>query len=531
MDHLATGRAWAVATPHTLATDAAAIAFERGGNAIDAALAAATTLAVVYPHMCGVGGDLFALVQHAAGDVVAINASGRAPSGADPIAAAVAGEGAMPEHGPHSVTVPGAVSGWEALHRQGAALSWNDAFTHAIAYAHGGFSMPSSVAATLMEAPERLGSDPGLAEIFFDEQANPRLEHDLVRQPALGATMQAIAEQGVAAWYGGDIGARYATGLAALGVPLTPDDMAGHTADLGSPLRGRYRDLDVLVHPPNSQGFVLLEILAAMERLGLDPDPLGPDAGALANMFRAAARDRDRHLADPDHMLVHPSTLLDEGHVAALDDEVRAGVPWPPTADENRAGAKGSGDTIALVTADIEGRGVSLIQSLFDGFGAGLLEPDTGVVAHNRGACFTLIPGHPNELAPAKRPAHTLMPVIVQREGRLVAAAGTMGGSAQPQINTMTLVRAFDLGLDPGRAVAEPRWLVGGMAPEGKIPTIVAEADVPEHTREALQVAGYRVDTVSERAEDVGHAHLVVSNPDGLVAGSDPRADGGARAS
>ena len=159
------------------------------------------------------------------------------------------------------------------------------------------------------------------------------------------------------------------------------------------------------------------------------------------------------------------------------------------------------------------------------------MEPDTGVVAHNRGACFTLAPDHPNRLAPAKRPAHTLMPVIVQREGKLKAVAGTMGGSAQPQINTMTLVRAFDLGRDPGPAVADPRWLVGGMEPEGEVPTVVAEADVPVQAMEALQGAGYRVDTVSERSEDVGHAHLIVFGDDGLSAGSDPRADGGARAS
>lgn len=526
MELAATGRTWAAATPHTLATDAAAVAFERGGNAIDAALAAATTLAVVYPHMCGVGGDLFALVQHPAGDVVAVNASGRAPSGADPATATAAGGGTMPEHGPHSVTVPGAVSGWDALHRQGAALPWRDAFTHAIAYAHGGFSMPHSLAATLTEEPDRLAADPGLAAIFFDEDRKPRHEHDLIRQPALGVTLQSIADAGPDAWYGGTVGDRYARGLAALGVPITAEDLAGHTADLGSPLRGRYRDLDVLVHPPNSQGFVLLEILAAIERLGLHADPSGPDAGVVANVFRAAARDRDRHLADPDHMRIHPSSFLDEGHIASLDDEVRGGLPRPPP-----SAAKRSGDTIALVTADIEGRGVSLIQSLFDGFGAGLLEPDTGVVAHNRGACFTLDPDHPNRLAPNKRPAHTLMPVIVQRAGKLRAVAGTMGGSAQPQINAMTLMRAFDLGRDPAQAVGEPRWLVGGMEPEGETPLVVAEADVPTVAVEALQGAGYRVDTVSERSEDVGHAHLIVFGDAGLTAGTDPRADGSARAS
>ena len=525
MQMQASGRTWAVATPHALATEAAAVAFERGGNALDAALAAATTLAVVYPHMCGVGGDLFALVHQPAGDVVAINASGRAPAAADPAAAAEAGGGLMPEHGPHSVTVPGAVSGWEALHHQGALLAWAESFTAAIAYAHGGVKIAPSLRRSLDDHADRLRSDPGLARVFYtqaaaDEAASP------VRQAALGETLQAIAEQGPSAWYGGEFGTRFANGLHALGVPIDTADMAGHRADLGSPLRSRHGDVDVLVHPPNSQGFVLLEALSVIERLGIDPDPLGPDAGTIAHVLRAAARDRDRHLADPDRMRVHPSTLLDDGHLGAVGDEVRNGVPGPPPAHRPRRG-----DTIALVTADAEGRGVSLIQSLYDGFGSGLLEPSTGVIAQNRGACFTLDSGHPNVLVGGARPAHTLMPVAVQRAGRFEAVAGTMGGSAQPQIMTMALLRAFRLGMSPADAVAAPRWLVGGMSPEGLEPLVIAEANVPDPTVRSLTSSGYRVVRVGTLDEAVGHAHMIRASGDGFDAGSDPRADGGAMAS
>ncbi len=525
MQMQASGRTWAVATPHTLATEAASIAFERGGNALDAALAAATTLAVVYPHMCGVGGDLFALVQHPAGDVVAINASGRAPAGADLEAAAAYGAGHMPEIGPHSVTVPGAVSGWEALHRQGANLAWAEAFTAAIAYAHGGVNVSSSLAETLEGEADRLRTDPGLAEVFFAHGV-PATIHTAVRQPALGATLQAIAERGPQVWYGGEVGAHYADGLRGLGVPIDATDMAGHSANLGTPLRARFGEVDVLVHPPNSQGFVLLEALSVIDRLGIDPDPVGPDAGTIAHVLRAAARDRDRHLADTERMLVHPSMLLDDGHLGAVADEVRRGVPGPPPALTPR-----SGDTVALVTADAEGRGVSLIQSLYDGFGSGLLEPVTGVVAQNRGACFTLRPGHPNLLAAGARPAHTLTPVAVQRGGRLEAVAGTMGGSAQPQILAMALIRAFKLGMSPAEAVAAPRWLVGGMSPEGATPSAIAETDVPDVAVRALEAAGYQVDAVGERDGSVGHAHMIRVAPGGFEAGSDPRADGGALAS
>jgi len=523
MQMRASGRAWAVATPHTLATDAAATAFERGGNAIDAALAAATTLAVVYPHMCGVGGDLLALVQHPAGDVVAINASGRAPAGIDADAVAAV-HPRMPEHGPFSVTVPGAVSGWEALHRQGANLSWADAFTAAVAFAHGGVHVAASLAGSLEEDARRLRADAGLAEVFFPGGASAALGAR-VRQPALASTLQAIAEQGPEVWYGGVVGARYAEGLRALGVPIDLADMAGHRAELGTPLRARYGDVDVLVHPPNSQGFVLLEVLSVLERLGIDPDPFGSDAGTLAHVLRAAARDRDRHLADGDRMTVHPSTLLDDGHLGAVADEVRAGVPGPAPSLSPR-----SGDTIALVTADAEGRGVSLIQSLYDGFGSGLLEASTGVIAHSRGACFTLEAGHPNLLAAGARPAHTLMPVVVQRDGRLEAVAGTMGGFAQPQIVAMTLIRSLRLGMSPADAVAAPRWLVGGMDPEHGDPSVVAEADVPASVERALAAAGYRVDRLGERDGSVGHAHLIHATNGGFEAGSDPRADGGAMA-
>lgn len=525
MERAAGGERWAIATPHALATEAGGVAFERGGNALDAAIAAAVTLAVVYPHMCGVGGDLFALIQQPEGDAVAVNAGGRAPARADPSAAAAAGGGAMPARGPHTVTVPGAVSGWEALHGLGARLPWPDLFTQAVALAHGGVAVSRSLAVALAEAdaPRDPPADP-LAAVFSPEGA-PLPEGTLLRQPALGATLRQLAAGGADALYRGEVGARYAAGLAEAGVPIDLEDLAAHRAELGSPLRARYRDVDVLAHPPNSQGFVLLEIFAMIQRLGIDPDPLGPDVVTLARLFRAAGRDRDLHLADPDAMRLHPSTLLEDGHLAALADEARGG-----SSVDAEGGHAASGDTIALVAADDEGRGVSLIQSLFGGFGSGILEPSTGIVAHNRGACFTLDPAHPNVLAPRKRPAHTLLPVLVQRAGRFEAAAGTMGGYGQPQINAMNLIRAFDLGLAPADAVAAPRWLVGGMERGTGGLRVQAEADVPEIVRERLQEAGFGVDTIGEEDEAVGHAHLIRLGTAGFIAGSDPRSDGGALA-
>jgi len=523
METAAAGPRWAIATPHTLATEAGAEAFDRGGNAIDAALAAATTLAVVYPHMCGVGGDLFALVQRLDGAVTAVNSSGRAPAAAEPgLVRGLTGTYAMPERGPHTVTVPGAVAGWRALHGQGAVLDWTTAFGRALSYARDGAPVAPGLAETLADGPS-LADDPGMAGVFFPG-GSPLSEGSAFAQPALAATLAAIASEGPDALYRGDVGRRYAAGLATAGVPIVPADLEAHRADLLPPLHGRYRDLNLSVVPPNSQGFVLLQILALVERLGIDPDPFGPDAPVLARIIQTTAADRDRHLADPDRMVVHPSTLLDDGHLAGLADEVRSvGDPEGPPRSP-------SGDTIALVTADADGHAVSLIQSLFDGFGSGILEPSTGIVAHDRGGCFTLEPGHPNELRGGARPAHTLMPALTHREGRLAAVAGTMGGYAQPQINAMTLIRSFDLAMAPDEAVAAPRWLVHGMDPSFETPAVTAERDVPPATAAALRDGGFEVDTVGERDGSVGHAHLIHMTEDGLAAGSDPRSDGGALA-
>ena len=517
----ATGTSWALACPHHLATDAGAEAFRAGGNAIDAALAAAVTLAVVYPQACGVGGDLFALVQHPEGQITAVNASGAAPMGVDVEGLRRAATD-IPRFGPHAVTVPGAVSGWGELHHLGARLDFPRAFERAIALAQEGVPVARSVARSAAGKAERLLADPGIAAVFFRD-GTPLTEGDVLLQPALAATLCAIADDGPKALYGGEVGERFATGLRALGSPMVVEDLVRHKVELMPPLSGRYRDLDVTVVPPNSPGFVMLEILAAVERLGIDPDPMGPDAPSFALAVRAAGLDRDRHNADPHFTRVPVGTLLDDGHIAALCDAVRNGALEP-------AGPYAGGDTIALVAADAEGWAVSLIQSMSDGFGAGILEPATGIIAHNRGALFSLDPSSPNGLAGGKRSAHTLMPVLVHRADRLVAVTGTMGGFAQPQINAMNLIRAFDLGLDPAAAIDAPRWLVGGVDRQTERHFVDAEARVPEAVTGSLAAAGFDIHPLSDRDEATGQAHVIVAGGGAFEAATDPRADGGAAA-
>ncbi|HEX5949398.1 MAG TPA: gamma-glutamyltransferase [Actinomycetota bacterium] len=515
------GSRYAVATPHVAATEAGREALESGGNAVDAALAAATTLAVVYPHMCGVGGDLFALVHEEQGRTLAINATGASPRGID-VDAIRAEHATMPEHGIHTVTVPGAVSGWSVLAEGWSRLGWAGAFERAIAHARDGEPVAGSLAAALAYDPQTHRADRGLADVYYPE-GRPLERGEHLVQPALAKTLETLAAEGPGALYGGDLGRAYVAGLGRLGSTTTVEDLAAHHADVLSPLTGRYRDLDVLVPPPTSQGFVLLEILAGIERLEIDPDPLGRDAGALALLFRAASLDRDMHLADPAHMRMHPHSLLEDGHIGAVCDQVRSGRPVPVD-----VAGRTQGGTVGLVTADADGWAVCLIQSLGPGFGAGILEPETGIVAQGRGGGFTLEAGHPNELGPAKLPAHTLMPVMALRRGRVAAVSGTMGGAAHPQINAMSLIRASDLGRSAADAVADPRWLAGGMDAVGPDPFVVAEPGAIAAAGDALRDAGFRVDALEELDEDVGHAHLIVNGPDGSFdAGTDPRADGG----
>jgi len=519
----AQGARWAIATPHWAATDAGAAAFEAGGNAVDAAVGAAVTLAAVYPHMCGVGGDLFALVASPDGSVTAVNGSGAAPATADPDALRQR-SALMPEVGPATITVPGAASGWAALAERGR-LDLREAFGAAIAFAEDGIAVADDLAGSMAFRTEQLSEDPGLRGVFLRD-GQPLTEGDLLVQPALARTLKTLRDEGPAALYGGDVGARYASGLQAAGSPMTLDDLAAHSAEITEPLQGGFRDIEVLVTPPNSQGFVLLEMLAALQLLGVDPDPLGPDAALMSELFRLASADRDRYLADPRRAHVPVDTLLSEAHVRHLCEEAQT---WTSTPGPLRRRPAASGDTVALVAADAEGNAISLVQSLYNGFGAGILEPSTGMIAHNRGSLFSLDPASPNLLEGGKRPFHTLTPVLARRDGRLVAVSGSMGGGAQPQINAQLLIRSFELGMTPADAVAAPRWAVGGTEPDASLRFVEVETAVPGATCRALEEAGYALDRLPE-GDGVGHAHMIRVLEDGFEVATDPRADGSARA-
>jgi gamma-glutamyltranspeptidase/glutathione hydrolase len=268
----------------------------------------------------------------------------------------------------------------------------------------------------------------------------------------------------------------------------------------------------------------MLQALSVIERLGIDPDPIRRDADAIALAFVAAHRDREAHLGDPLHMSVRVEDLLSERHLDSMTEEVRRRT------GAARDGGAPLGGTAGLVTADADGYAVSLIQSLSWGFGSGILEPATGILAQNRGSGFVLGSGDGRDLAPGRRPPHTLMPVMAHRHGRLVAVSGTMGGPAHPQINAMSLIRSLELGMPAVDAVSAPRWIAEGL---DSIPgTATAESDVPDATVALLERAGLAVTRLPRHDSSTGHAHLIVIGDDGSFdVGTDPRADGEAAAS
>jgi gamma-glutamyltranspeptidase len=511
---------YAVATPHRPATDAAVAAFERGGNAIDAALAAAAVLTVTYPHNCALCGDLFALVRAPSGETVSVNASGPAGSAADRRALRAAA-GALPITGAQTVTVPGLVAGWERIHALGARQPWACAIEPAIEHAEDGAAVAPRLADAIAETAT---SDRGMAEVFA-AGGRRLVAGDRLHQPALARTLAAIADDGAAAFYDGAIARRIVDAVAAGGGHLTVADLREYAPETGPPLRGAFGDLDVLTSPPNSSGVLVLQALAALETAGL-ADPLGEDAGTLAEILRLGDHDRTRLLGDPRGASFDREAWLGDARLADLVAAARRASAGERLAASVQANATPNGDTAAIVAWDGDGWAVSLIQSLFHSFGAQILEPETGVLLHNRGAGFSLDEAHPNALEPGRRPAHTLMPIMVEEDGCLGGVLGTMGGKVHAQIHVQVLLSLLD-GRSPQDAVDAPRWIVGGMEIGERDDHIRIEDGCAEPARDALSRATLHALTVPRGSEWLGHAQAIWLRG-GRGAGSDFRADGAA---
>jgi gamma-glutamyltranspeptidase/glutathione hydrolase len=512
---VACGENGMAATSHPLATLAALDVLRGGGNAIDAAIAAVAVQCVVEPANTGIGGDCFVLLAPAGGGVVALNGSGRAPAAADPERLRAEGLEDL-DASVHSVTVPGAVDAWARLLAAHGTKGLDELLQPAIACAEDGFVVTPRVAFDWHRDGERLlRSAAGRVGYLPDDRA-PAVGQK-VRLPALATTLRRIAADGPDAFYRGPLAARMVAFLNAEGGVHSVDDFASAAGEFVAPISTRYGGLEVWQCPPNGQGVItllMLNILASFALGGLDPD--GAERLHLqAEATRLAFRDRDACLADPGLAEVPLERLLDRGYAAALArliDPERALPALPPPLTVPHA------DTVYLTVVDRERNAVSFINSLFESFGSGLVCPETGVLFHNRGKCFSLVPGHPNELAPGKRPMHTIIPALATRDGQAEIAFGVMGGHYQPVGQTQVLTGLIDFGLDPQAALDAPRsFAYGGV--------LQVEPGVPAATVEALRRRGHEV-VPSGKPLGGGQMILIDHQRGVLLGASDPRKDG-----
>lgn len=501
----------AIAASHTSATAAGEAALRAGGNALDAALAAAAALCVVYPNNVALGGDLVALVRSPDGAVRFVNATGTAPAQQSVAALRERHGDALPLRDIDTVTVPGGVRGWEMLRGLGARLSWADQLAPAIELAERGVPLARSVARAVVELREQLAADPGCAAVFLPGGV-PLPEGGHFAQPALAETLRAMQLGGPDEFYTGAVAERWIAGLAALGSRISAADAAGYAAELGEPIEAACGPYRVLTSPPNTQGFSLLRTIQAANELP-GADLLGADAGTLARLFARNNAVRDAHLADPRFGGLTAEELIRMDPPEDLLDEFKG---------------RATGDTVGISAISADGWAVSLIQSVYHGFGAAILEPETGILFQNRGTSFSLADGSPNVFAPGKRPRHTLMPVLVLRGDDVAWVSATMGGQAQPQVHAQLLLRSF-AGATPAEATAAPRFSVDAQKLGDPAETLVMEADLDAAARASLDRTGFVPAPFPAHSEKLGHSNLIRVEPDGgFSAASDPRSDGSA---
>jgi gamma-glutamyltranspeptidase/glutathione hydrolase len=523
------GKRGAVAANHPLATQAGLMALRAGGNAVDAAVATAMTLAVVEPMMSGLGGDGFYQVYDQASQrSVVFNGSGPAPGAATLEHYA----GGIPRIGPLSASVPGMLVGLAAMHRGFGRLPWRELFTEAITFARDGFGATPHYRHFAQEYRPTLVVDPCSREIFLTEGGPPAVGAP-VRQGDLARTLEEIASDGAETFYRGRLARRLSAGCEAAGALITAADLEAFTAEEQEPIAIDYRGLTVLEAPPNSTGFVLLEELKILEQFDLaSMGLLSADAvHVMVEAKKLAFADRERWGADPRSIAAPVADLLSVDYAARLaaSIDLRCAAPTGSV-------ALAAGDTTYFCTADGEGNAVSGVQSINSGFGSGVIAGDTGILLNNRMAYWHLEPGHPNQLRPGRRVRHTMNPPIVLKDGALWCVFGTPGGDNQVQVNLQILAAMADFGLDPQQAAERPRWtsnVPGQYAnwPHDGEDALTVERRFPETVRAELTRRGHPVKTVGDLE---GPCSVEIIRRDAatgmLLAGSDPRRDGWALA-
>ncbi|WP_379132791.1 gamma-glutamyltransferase [Paenibacillus sp. sgz500958] len=518
-----TGTKTMVVSPHYLASAAGARILLNGGNAFDAAVAVSACLAVVYPHMTGLGGDAFWLTYSAKeGSVRAYNGSGRSAHGVS--RDSYAGEAAIPRRGIRSaITVPGMVDSWDAVLRKYGRFSLSEVLEPALEYASGGFALSPDQHHNTRLAQIALEAEPLTAAIYLPGGRIPQIGSRFI-QPQLANTLRVLAEGGREAFYSGKIAIEICDYMREAGGLLGLEDFRDHSGEWVEPVFTEYQGHTIYQVPPNSQGFTALLALNILENF----DFSGIEHGTysyyhlLVEALKLSFRDRDRVLTDPEFSNIPLKALLDKGYAAGL----------AATISSQRAASLTSepvgSDTAYAAVVDEEGNAVSFIQSLYFEFGSAVVAGKTGILLQNRGSFFSLDPGAVNTLAPHKRTFHTLMPAMACREGKPALLYGTQGGEGQPQTQTLLLTRMLHYGMNPQQAVEEPRFVWGRTWGE-RTQELKLESRIPDNVQHELAEAGHMVRTVEAYDGITGHAHIIAIDEEGFRSGgTDPRCDGAA---
>ena len=537
---LARGVRGAVVAPHHLATTAGLGILRAGGHAVDAAIATNAVLAVVDGNACGIGGDAFWLIwDEGQRQQLALNGSGRSALAADPQALRRQGLDRLPLRGGLAVTVPGAVRSWGDAHDRFGRLSRGDVLAPAIELARDGFpawdGFIEAIEASARRFAEALGSDAAWFDVYRPH-GRPWHPGERVRLPALAATLERISTEGWGEPYEGATAEHSAATLAGAGSAIRLADLQAHTSTWTEPISTDYRGIRVTSHPPNSSGFVALELLNVLEQFEPPPESAfaggsGPDLRWVHLGVEAAKlviADRDAHLTDPASYRAPLDRLLDKGYAAELAARIDpAHATLPPAARVPRGGG-----TVWLGVVDAQGNAVSLIESNYMGFGSGIVDPATGIAFQNRGSFFSLDPDHPNVLGPAKRTLHTLLPGMLFRDGRPWVVTGSMGGDAQPQIHAEMVSALVDGDLDVASALAMPRWFVEPAEHFLPPDSVRIEPRFRPGLLAGLEALGHRLTPTAAFDSGLGHCHAIElldggPSADGsLAAATDPRSAG-----
>ncbi len=519
------GRQGSVATSQPLAVMAGMEMFWAGGNAVDAALAMAMALTVVEPTSNGIGSDAFALVWEGGGDgkgqLYGLNASGRSPAALTP--EHCVGHEQIPSYDWLAVTVPGAVSAWQALHQRWGRLPFERLFGPALRLAREGFPVSPRIAQLWQAAestylPLRDPRYEAFKAVFFPQGRAPQAG-ERWSSPLHAQTLEEIARSGGESFYRGELAEKLLAFSEGTGGILSRTDLTEHRADWVEPIHTDYRGYTVWEIPPNGQGIAALMALNILEgfELGRIPYDAGERYHLQIEAMKLAFADVSRQVADPEYLRVSSVQMLDKPY--AQQRRQLIGSEAIPLAKPGLP----QGGTVYLAAADGDLM-VSLIQSNFDGFGSGLLVPGTGIALHNRGTGFTLEPGHPNQVGPRKRPYHTIIPAFLSKDGIPLGPFGVMGGAMQPQGHVQVVVNLVDYGLNPQAALDAPRWRV---LPGKGIPQVVVESTVPQQVVRELSARGHGVQVMTtEDYYGFGRGQIIFRDGDHLIGASEPRADG-----